>query len=442
MLLQLPVKNWLLYAYAIVCPFFAFSVFLDRDTASHWVIALMLCVMLVDFIESGGRVWFDKSMVYLLIFALVYVASTIAILWEDPSNVWAGRTPFQRAIGIDIRVALVVVAFFAFVHHLADAPPQVFVHILKIQFAIGAVVALFGLAQYLSFTILNSDALVGFESTNEAFRTRGNLFRLGKERVFRTSAIFSEPSFFGFFLVPLIVKAILAYYKRIYFGSKAVHGALIGLFILALVSNFSLTAILSLPLLAIGAGAISFKRNPKLVVIALLATGAFIGLLFVSPLGGILVGRLEQALEFRDLSTLARFMNAYVGVLVFADNPIFGVGPGGFAFLYPKVGIFVERDLMHTPLNAWLTFLTDVGIIGFIPFVALLWSILGRGIRRSHTHPLNVVFLWSVVSYLVLLTTVDFWFLDFIWFELALLLALTATPTIQRQTSDVKGSTS
>jgi hypothetical protein len=73
-----------------------------------------------------------------------------------------------------------------------------------------------------------------------------------------------------------------------------------------------------------------------------------------------------------------------------------------------------------------------VGIIGFLPLLFFLWNVLRRGIRYSSSNALVPVYLWSVVSYLVLLTTLDFWFLEMFWFEVAILLTLTAGWSLNR----------
>ena len=44
--------------------------------------------------------------------------------------------------------------------------------------------------------------------------------------------------------------------------------------------------------------------------------------------------------------------------------------------------------------------------------------------KSASRNPLVPVYLWSVLAYLILLTTLDFWFLELLWFELAVLLTL------------------
>jgi O-antigen ligase len=85
----------------------------------------------------------------------------------------------------------------------------------------------------------------------------------------------------------------------------------------------------------------------------------------------------------------------------------------------------MDPTLMAAPLNVWLHFLTDVGIVGFIPFIVFLGMILRSAFKASKQEPLIGVYLWSIIAYLILLTTLDFWFLEMLWFEIAVLLCIT-----------------
>jgi O-antigen ligase len=105
------------------------------------------------------------------------------------------------------------------------------------------------------------------------------------------------------------------------------------------------------------------------------------------------------------------------------SSPLIGVGPGFYSFLYPIHG-GVDKFVMATPLNVWLTFLTDIGIFGIIPFLFFLKNILGRAKKRIDRNPLVRVYLWSTVSFLLLLSTDDFWYLEMFWFDVAMLVVL------------------
>jgi len=317
----------------------------------------------------------------------------------------------------------VLLAFVVFVHFLADAPEHVFRRILTVQLSVGVALALFGILQYTLYVFAGSSALSGIQPTNEAFSLRSNLFMIGREKVFRASSIFSEPSFFGFFLLPVTVKAVVAWGQGVYIGSRGVHAAMIAVFLLAVVTNFSFTSLISITLILLVFFVISLRSAPRRALSALALLTVLGVLLALSPAGAGIVQRISQVAEFRDLSVLDRLFRIYTSGMAFLENPLLGVGPGGYAFWYARLG-GLDSTIMATPLNVWLSFLTDVGVIGFIPFVMVFWVAFRRGIRASSRNPLVPVFLWGCACYAILLTSLDFWFLEVFWFELALLVTL------------------
>lgn len=428
----MPVGTWLLYLHAITAPFFTFSVIVSRDTPSTWVVAGLGLLMLFQVLRSAGRFWVDRTFLYLGALLLCYAAGSVIVYLQDPSATWGGRTPVDRAAAITVRVALAVASYAVFLSFLAEAPDRVVRRLLQLQLAVGAAIAAFGVAQYVLYVVGGSGALTGIEATNEAFRTRTSFVRIAGDRVFRASSVFPEPSYFGFYLVPLLVKAVAIWILRVDVMRRNLLGALIVLLSTAVVMNFSFTAVAGLLVLGLWFLLLTVRRS----VVSALGAGAAmvvaVMLVGATPLGEMLMVRMESVLAARDLSSIDRLVRAFAGVRVFLEHPFLGVGPGGFAFLYPAIGFFVERGTMHTPLNLWLTVLTDVGLIGFLPFALFLGSVVRRGAHAASTNALVRVMMWGVGSYLVLLTSVDLWYLDLFWFEVAFLLALAvrARPTV------------
>jgi O-antigen ligase len=161
-------------------------------------------------------------------------------------------------------------------------------------------------------------------------------------------------------------------------------------------------------------------RHAGIFMLLLVAAVAAVA---ITPFSSLLVERIFHLFELRDLSMLERALRAYTGVEVFLDNAWVGVGPGGFAFLYPRSRQIIF-GILTTPLNTWLYFLTDVGIIGCIPLVVFIVNIVRRTTRAARTDPLASIYLWSLVAFAVLLSTIDYWYLEIIWFELAMVLAI------------------
>ena len=420
-----PIKEWLIYAYAATSPFFVFSVFFTRDTLTLWVLGVMIIVFLADLISSGGKFWMDSSFIPIALFVLAFIARTLEIYFEDPSNSWMGKTPIERALGIDLRLLVSVAALFICVNFLANAPRRVFLTILKIQLVVGMCLIAIALIQYGGYVLFNRDDFLKFKPTNESYYSRGNLFRLGQQRVFRSPSIFNEPSFLGFFLVPLLMKAILAWGQKINVFSRFWMGCILAFIVLGIFSNLSFTAVFSIVILFMIFVIISwFGPYRKVVFLILFLFIVFSLIMAFLPFSNVIFERISRVVELKDGSTLDRLFRVYTSFIVFLDHPLFGVGPGGYAFYYPRMG-GMDPTLMAAPLNVWLHFLTDVGIVGFIPFIVFLGMILRSAFKASKQEPLIGVYLWSIIAYLILLTTLDFWFLEMLWFEIAVLLCIT-----------------
>ena len=412
----------MIYVYLFVSPFYMFALVTTRDWPALWVIGLMLMLFLVQFFHSGFRFWLDSSHASLLFFVAAYIAGTLLIVLTDHSVTLLGRSPGDRAITTLTRVLYVMVVYGLFVNFLADADSATLRRIFVVQIMIGAVIALFGIVQYITAAVFSWGGLIGIEGTNETFKMGSTFFGFGKTRLYRSAAIFQEPSAFGFFLVPLFLKVILSYMQNVVIVNRPFHLALVGIYVLAILFNFSLTAIFASAILMAVLVGTTF-RGSRVVVGILFFSLLCLGLILLTPVGCLLLGRLDRVFSFSDVSTLDRLFRVYVGIMVFLKAPLIGVGPGYYGFLYPIYG-GLERMVLATPLNIWLTILTDVGIVGIIPFLFFLRNIFRRARTNLAHNPLVRVYIWSTASFLLLLTTIDLWYLEVFWFEAAMLVVL------------------
>lgn len=423
---QLPLKDWILYVYLIASPFYMFALVTTRDWPALWIVGFMLLLFVVQFFHSGFRFWLDSSSYSLLFFLAAYVVGTLIVVLTEHSMSLLGRSPEERAITTLVRVIYVVVVYGLFVNFLADADSKTLKRIFVAQIVIGSVIALFGIVQYITAAVFSWGGLIGIEGTNESFRTGSSFFGIGRSRVYRSAAIFVEPSAFGFFLVPLFIKVVLSFMENVIIVSRKVHLTLLGIFILAILFNLSLTAIFSTAILMMVLFGTTFGGSRIILAITMFALFC-LGIILLTPVGALLIGRIDRVFQFSDVSTLDRLFRVYVGFLVLLKSPLIGVGPGLYAYFYPIYG-GVERSVMASPLNVWLTFLTDVGILGMIPFVFFLKNVLGRAKRNVTQNPLVRAYLWSTVSFLLLLSTVDVWYLEVFWFDVAMLVVLSNGP--------------
>ena len=427
----LPIVRWLLYAHVLVAPFFVYSVLFGRDIPSQWVVASMAVIFALEFTRTGGRFVADRTFLYLFLFFLAYGLSTFQLVLTEPVNTVLNRAPLERAWAIDLRLVIVLVSYFVFLQFLAAAPDRLIWSLCRLQIIVGTVIAFFGIVQYVLAVAFHSNVLSAIAPTNESFALRSPIFRLGSERVFRSMSIFNEPSFFGFFLVPVVVKTAAALQQQLYVGTRRMHAGILAILIAAVVTNFSFTAILTLLSLTLFIVGLIARRHPKVALGAIAGALVIVATIWISPASSLAVERIRLLFQFRDLSALDRLLRVYTGTLVFLKSPWIGVGTGGYAYWYTRLG-GLDYTILASPLNIWLSVLTDVGLVGMVPFFLFLANVIRRGIRNSANSPLAVVYLWTVIAYLVLLTTLDFWYLDIFWFEAAVLVRLSAGATGDR----------
>ncbi|MEX1184842.1 MAG: O-antigen ligase family protein [Gemmatimonadota bacterium] len=103
-------------------------------------------------------------------------------------------------------------------------------------------------------------------------------------------------------------------------------------------------------------------------------------------LGGAILGRIADTAADPLVGQRAALM--MVALLVFRENPIIGIGPGGFAesldSFGPQVGWLF--NYVGTAHNAYLDIAAEMGLIGlisFLVFIASVGRILLRGARRA-----------------------------------------------------------
>src|SRR3990172_3800054 len=169
-LFDVPLKEWMIYLYLLVSPFYMFALVTTRDWPALWIVGLMLMLIVAQFFHSGFRLWLDSSSYALLFFLAAYVVGTLLVVLSDHSISLLGRSPEERAVTTLIRVFYVVVVYGLFVNFLADADGKTLKRIFTAQILIGGVIALFGIAQYITATVFSWGGLIGIEGTNLTFK--------------------------------------------------------------------------------------------------------------------------------------------------------------------------------------------------------------------------------------------------------------------------------
>ncbi|WP_238705347.1 O-antigen ligase family protein [Natrinema pallidum] len=109
----------------------------------------------------------------------------------------------------------------------------------------------------------------------------------------------------------------------------------------------------------------------------------------------------EVSVPLFDLSNLGPRLQQYtIGVSLFTEQPIFGIGGGNFAEISQEYNLHEQKPI-H---NVYISLLAETGIIGFILYTGFLVTVLRRGVQgmtaAADTIPLQLVILAGVIGYL------------------------------------------
>jgi len=181
--------------------------------------------------------------------------------------------------------------------------------------------------------------------------------------------------------------------------------------------------------LAVAAARRELNAAPALAVIVLAGAGA-LGVLLMRngdvprAIRAVGIGSEPKARRGIDIESYAhRSLLAYIGVRIFADHPIAGVGWQGSEELenYGPYLADAHRRYPHEPdlafpspqhawgvQNAYLQTLTDLGLIGFLVLVLLVVGAVALGVRAAVRAPPGAV-VPAVVGLLWLLVAAGVW---------------------------------
>lgn len=118
--------------------------------------------------------------------------------------------------------------------------------------------------------------------------------------------------------------------------------------------------------------------------------------------GGALRERVASTTS--DWAVGQRLLLQAVGVLMFLDYPITGVGPGGFAVQLDRYGAQLPAlfDYLPTPHNAYVQMAAEAGVIGLLAWIVFLGAgmiVVLRSARRAvrERRPAQEVALWRAL---------------------------------------------
>lgn len=231
-----------------------------------------------------------------------------------------------------------------------------------------------------------------------------------RETVFNRATLgFGWPNELGMYMALSLPFA--AYVLR---TAKSGEGTILGLaavggVVLGLICTFSRGSWVA----AAVAPAVLLLAGERRYALRIWAVGATAALAFDLASGGALTDRIGATAG--DWVVVQRLGLMLTGVLMFRANPVFGVGPGGFAENLDRFGPRIPWlwDYIGSSHNTFIEMAAETGIVGlaaFSVFVGTTFVVVFRAARRWRTDPgidgderfLRASVLWAFATFLVM----------------------------------------
>lgn len=234
----------------------------------------------------------------------------------------------------------------------------------------GIVVTLYGFYQY----------FFGIDVTNMLW-IDGEQFPELKTRVFST---LQNPNILAGYLIVMMSLILGVICKIKLKGLKICLGIVFMLMGMCLAMTYCRGAWLSL-LMVIGAYG-AFK-NRKIILLL----GCFI--LVAGLFDTSLSERLISAFSASDTSSNMRLGIWESTLAMIVDHPLMGIGWGVYWQVYPQYDFFIQNDavkIVHAH-NMYLNFAAEIGIIGMVLFVAIMFKHLVLALSNTHLRESNLL---------------------------------------------------
>ena len=189
---------------------------------------------------------------------------------------------------------------------------------------------------------------------------RHQIGRIGELMVPR-SGIFEEGNFAGLYYLASFALALQMQQWRFVIVS-----------ILGLMLTLSTSAYAALLFLVLVYGYFKWGMTVKQVFV----------LVAIIMFGAIAYSKLDIDSKFNGnagASGAVRLNEAITGIEIFKENPVFGVGLGGYGFMFdqfewdPDLSLYVQSE-RRIPNNVYVELLSETGIVGLVSFFLFYWS--------------------------------------------------------------------
>jgi O-antigen ligase len=363
---------------ALSIPFMHFAPIILAGQGIQWthILGTFLIAHLVLRTIMGQPIRMTRTSFWMLGLLLATVLSTLNFLNKSEDHVsefW--KSEFQFVFG--------VLLFFAISQLKLSS--RLILSVLKGMIVLSALLAAFGIYQLPARMFGWPGAVVRL--SNPSIAASQVIFKLN---FLRASSIFSEPSYFAFYLACMLGLSLpVALHYPGLFGKRIILWLLLavqiaGLILSEAMAGYLLLAYLIVMMILVERGRARKNISVMAAAVLLLAVGGLFAAQALTgfPVVDILQARITGILAFLkgDISQLVmgesivqRVDTTKVALRVWADHPIIGVGIGSYPLVSTQYG---EWNWLGWAANAAVNTLVETGIIGFIALTGLAFSAL------------------------------------------------------------------
>lgn len=193
----------------------------------------------------------------------------------------------------------------------------------------------------------------------------------------RVSSVFEYPNAVGLYLGPILglVLGIILTYRKLSKNISIFLGGVILFSLLALIFSVSRGALLGV--LATLIFISFFSQYKKWIWVAFLI---LMVLILIIPQ---IRAQISSIISTKDVSTDVRIVMWQGTWQLLKEHPIEGAGLAGFSILYDKYRLIKHTELLLYPHNIFLNFWVELGLVGLLIFLWVIWEFFKTGVRLT-----------------------------------------------------------
>jgi O-antigen ligase len=336
---------------------------------------LLLFLLLFIYLITSNILNFKLSRLTITLFfftVVIFVSFIVNIFYKYPYNLILGDSRFSPFVDSLLKFFYVLIAIFAMLVSINELSKNS--KLVKF-FLWGAIVSSLYSWYLFASGVLKLPVLLlpGMNDPAVINTPFGDIIRCGT---------FKEGNFMGLYLV---IAAIVAFYQ---------NKVTVSVFLfLTIITTFS-TAAMACSFIFFMIFLIKKYKKHKFKLIGALSLTAlvlFLLIQFNSSFKSYFFDKIfasEDTVENTNdvFSKVDRLNTTYVGLSMFYDNPVFGVGLSNYSLHYYHYNLLPELDVVgfkRIPNNIYIEIMSETGIFGIFTFLYFLIQIYNIGKRKS-----------------------------------------------------------